>query len=401
MPEQPISFRDFGILPAELAPPPAQVRSFLSPGRIFGQFLGSAIVAAFAAGFMLLFLLTMPPALGLLGAAAALAAGAAVLYLACRNDYRWVELEGETLRAKHLYTGIVVERSVREIECLGTMVYLTTSLETAVIEKLLGRVKGIEIRFRDGRTPLRVLRSDPAMTNAKELIEAVLYRMATVGELDGEVINFEGAPLVRVIHWNGETPSDPPKKTLKVILVCLIGLALLFGAILAFAGMQQRELHVLGSVPPQEITTAELLANGPGTNRHVTLTEFQPGGYAVQSKNGKWSQVWIALFPPGAAAGDIQVVLSMKGVSSEAELEQLLAAGRINAICSAKLRTSWGTKLGPEIEAANPGSTLTAAWSLEELREVPSAGLVTSLLAGSGGCFVAVLLLALVVWWKG
>src|SRR5262249_35015885 len=151
-------------------------RSFFSAGRVVGQYVATGLVSALGLGLMVLFARTMPPPLSWLGGAAALTAFRAFVFLATHNDYRWGELEGNILRARHLYTGRTIERSIDEIESLGTMVYQVRRLETRVIENLLGRVKGVEIRFRDRRTPLRILRADPAMTNAQELIEAVLYR---------------------------------------------------------------------------------------------------------------------------------------------------------------------------------------------------------------------------------
>jgi hypothetical protein len=325
------------------------------------------------------------------------------VYLATHNDYRWVELEGNTLRARHLYTGRMIERSVDEIDCLGTMVYPYRRLETVVIEKLLGRVKGIEIRFRDQRTPLRILRADPAMTNAQEMIEGILYRMGQIRALDAEVVDFAGQPLVRNIHWQGEQPAPPPGKNLKVCLVCLIGLCLLFGLILGYWGLQERERHEVGSIPPHEITVQNLIQNGPGANRHVTLTDFRPGGYAVESKSGTWTNVWVALFPIGAQANarrEIQVVLSAKGIRDEAALRRLLQPGRITGMCSKTPRSSWGGTLGPELVKANDGRPLSSAWEIEELGEPPSEARVRWLLTGSGGCFAAVCVCALIVFWK-
>jgi hypothetical protein len=39
------------------------------------------------------------------------------------------------------------------------------------------------------------------MRHARELIEAIAYRMSEIGEVDAEIIDFEGEPLVRRIHW--------------------------------------------------------------------------------------------------------------------------------------------------------------------------------------------------------
>ncbi|MEQ8787490.1 MAG: hypothetical protein RIC55_14395 [Pirellulaceae bacterium] len=405
MAEHAFSFRDFGILPEDLPPPAETVRSYFSTGRVVGQYVGAAIVSGMGLGLTLLFALTMPLPMSLLACAAALVGFGTFVVLATRHDFRWVELGGDMLRAKHLYTQRVIERKVEEIESLGVIVYQVKSLETAVAETLLGRVKGVEIRFRDGRTPLRILRADPAMTNAKELIEAVLYRMGQLGELDAHIINLDGKPLVRLIHWKGETPIAPPRgKFLKVLLVCLIGGALIFGTILGYLGLQQEHLHVVGSKPPHEIAVAKLIQDGPGANRHVTLRDFLPGGYVVESKSSGWTTVWIALFPAGAGGGgdadEIRVVVSSKAIRNEAELQQLLQTGRFTGICWETQRTSWGTTLGGELIRANDGCPLSSAWYIEELRETPTAAHVQSLLLGSTACFTAVLVLSAVLFWR-
>src|SRR5262245_45216940 len=111
MAEHPPTFRDFGIIPEDLQPPAEKIRSFLSTGAIVGQVIGTGIVSVLGVGLMVLFALTMPLPLSLLGCAAALTGFGALVYLATHNDYRWVQLEGNTLRAKQLYTGRTIERS--------------------------------------------------------------------------------------------------------------------------------------------------------------------------------------------------------------------------------------------------------------------------------------------------
>lgn len=110
-------------------------------------------------------------------------------------------MTGATLRARHLYTGRIVERSIEEVDDLLTLVNQARTLTTAITEAWLGRVRGIKIRFRDRRTPLEVGRADPGMHQAKELIEAIVYRMAEKCPLDVEVVNFQGQPLIRRIFW--------------------------------------------------------------------------------------------------------------------------------------------------------------------------------------------------------
>jgi hypothetical protein len=407
MPQGVPSFRDFGILPDQLGPPPEQIRCFFSKGRIVGQYIGTGLVLAFGLGFAVLFALTLPLPLNVLACVATLAATVAVVFLATHHDYRWVELEGNTLRAKHFYTGHILERSVDEIASLATMYYAVRSTESFLVEKLLGRVKGIEIQFRDRRTPLRILRADPAMTHAKEMIEAILYRMGQIHELDAEIVNLDGKPLVRNIYWKGEQPVRPPGKGLKVVLVVFMFMAGVFGPILGYIGASEKRLHELGSVPPQELPLSALIQKGPGSNRHVTITNFRPGGYSAETNNNStsWTRVWVALFPVGAEAREkpteIKVVFETNGVRDEAALKQLLQKGRLTGICSDTPRSSWGLTLGPQLVQANQGLPLQSAWDIDELREVPSAASVTWNLAGSAGCFVVTIVLALLLFWKG
>jgi hypothetical protein len=398
-------FRDFGILPQGMAPPPETVRSFLSGGRVIGQYVGSGLVAALGVGLAVVLALTMPLPLNLLGAAAALAGFGCVVYLATHNDYRWVELDGKTLRAKHLYTGLIVERSVEEIECLFTMVYAVHDYRAALVAALVGRVKGIEVRFRDRRTPMRVMRADPAMTNARELIEAIVYRMSEAREVDAEVINLAGQPLVRSIHWKGEKPPAPASKTLKVCLACGVFLALMFGPLLGVIGVQEQHRLALCSVPAQELTLQALIDNGPGANPHVTLTDFRCGGLVEETENGSRTSVYVALFPgkPGRfpegkpeAGEEIKAVLTSNSVRNDDALRRLVQQDKVTGLCSETHGLSYGT-IRTELLKSNPGSQLNSAWEIEEVREPPSEAVVRGNFLGSAACYALAIALALVV----
>jgi hypothetical protein len=203
---QPDFFRDFGILPPDVSPlPPETVRAYFPWGQVLGQCLLTCLLSGIGIGMGLLFALTLPFPKNILAPTAVFALFALFgyfIYRCTRNSYSWVELVGEKLRAKHFYTRRIVERSIDEIEDLLTLVFqVRWRLDIRIAEAWLGRVRGIMIRFRDHRTPLLVWRADPAMKNAKELIEAIAYRMSEKGEVDAEVINFEGKPLIRRIHW--------------------------------------------------------------------------------------------------------------------------------------------------------------------------------------------------------
>lgn len=225
MTRRPDYFRDYGLIPFGISAPAAEtVRCQLTWLQIIGQFMngGAVLVPAIAMSAMTGLLASFP--LNLL-AVPVLVFGGYLLYLLERSSFAWVEIRGDILRAKYFYTRRVVERSVAEIDHLFTLVYEMRTLErrTAgsrlgrvryemrrlerrIVESWLGRVRGVEIRFRDGRTPFRIYRTDPAMKNAKEFFKAVIYRMSQKGELDAEIIQYVGKPLVRRIYWDS-TPQ--------------------------------------------------------------------------------------------------------------------------------------------------------------------------------------------------
>src|SRR5579871_6427865 len=99
MAKQPDTFRDFGILPESLPPPPKSVRAFFSPGRVIGQYIATGIVASLGLGLALLLALLLPFPLDVLGGLAALVGFGIFVHLATHNDYRWIELDGTILRA--------------------------------------------------------------------------------------------------------------------------------------------------------------------------------------------------------------------------------------------------------------------------------------------------------------
>ena len=397
------AFRNFGIHPGDLPPPPESVRTFISFGRALGQYIATGFAALSGLGIFAAFLIFTPTWMAVLGCAATVTAFGVLIYFVIRHDYTSIELHGTTVTATHLYMGWALQRSLNDIECVRTIHLRAYNAHALISQKLLGRVKGVEIRFRGENTKLRILRSDPAMTNAQEMVEAILARMAEIGPLDAEVSDVEGQPLVRSIVWRGERPpsasQSDKRREARIVFVILMGLSMMMGAIWPFAWLQSKEERELGSVPPHEISLAELIEKGPGANRHVIVTGFQPGGYAFEANSKSWTQVWIALFPPPPPRNKIQAVYYSKSIRNEAELRRVVSLGRLDGICSTELRTSWGLTLGPEIVKSNQGIPLEAAWSIEELREVPSESSVFALCAAGVGCLAATFLFAGLALW--
>src|SRR5260370_29503659 len=121
MKRQPDFFRDFGIIPQGVSPPPETIRCYLPWGHVIGQYVVTSVMAGFGIGIGVLFALTLPFPVNALASSATLACFGYIVYLAARNDYSCGELDGDKLRARHLYTRRVIERSIRDIEDLLTL----------------------------------------------------------------------------------------------------------------------------------------------------------------------------------------------------------------------------------------------------------------------------------------
>ncbi len=197
----PDAFRNLGLVPQGAAPSRDTIRAYLPLGSVIGQYLFTCLMSGLGIGGALFLVSRGNSPLNLLAALALLAGVVYVVFSAVRNDWSWVELTGERIRARHLYTGRVIERGVDEIVELQTFVYKVRTVAIQISEARLGRVRGIEIRLRDKRTPIRVFRADPAFKNARELIEAVIWRMSELGEIDVEIIDLDGSPLIKRVYW--------------------------------------------------------------------------------------------------------------------------------------------------------------------------------------------------------
>lgn len=200
MPASVDKFRDYGLIPPAATAPSGIVRASFSRGQIIGQYIATGLMTVMGLGMTLLFLFGLAFPANLALSMLMLAAFGHVIRMVTRNDYSWIELEGGTLRARHLYTGRIVERSIDEIDDLLTMVFQVRTVALRITEAWTGRVRGILIRFHDQRTPLTVSRADPAMTHAAELMSAIVYRLAESGTVEVEMRERDGQPLVHRLY---------------------------------------------------------------------------------------------------------------------------------------------------------------------------------------------------------
>jgi hypothetical protein len=199
-------FRTMGVLPSDEKSAPDRIRSRLTRGNIFGQWI-AFLMFGVSPVLLGLFLLAVVPVLEIrLGLTLIFnIIGFSLGFLIARDVFEWVELDGGTLRWKHLFTRIERERDLRELESIETLTLAYRTVAVAIVEGLYGRVKGFEFRFRGLKTGIRVFRTDPTMTNVQPLVEAVIVRMYEHGDVEPEVIDFKGSPLVRRIRFR---PSE-------------------------------------------------------------------------------------------------------------------------------------------------------------------------------------------------
>ncbi len=84
----------------------------------------------------------------------------------------------------------------------------------------------------------------------------------------------------------------------KIILGSLGSLLLLLGFIQMMMWRQHSGLANLAASDPQTITLQALIADGPGENRHVRITQFAfGGGYVEVDESNNYPKYWIPVYP--------------------------------------------------------------------------------------------------------
>lgn len=85
--------------------------------------------------------------------------------------FHWVEFDGHCIRGRRFWTRELMEHSIEEVVAIQPLGPLHTSLETLLMEQLLGSVWGYEIEFQDGsRIPLSY-----DMTHVDSLIQSIQH----------------------------------------------------------------------------------------------------------------------------------------------------------------------------------------------------------------------------------
>ena len=239
MPEKTPSFRDFGILPNDLPPPAETIRCFFSTGRIVGQYIGTGLASALGLGLAVLIALTMPLPLSLLGCARRWPGlGPSCIWR------RTTTIAGLSWRATPFGPSTFTRDARLNAPSMKLRAWarLSTRIrraETVVMENLLGRVRGVVIRFHD-RAPFIMI------------IELAFH---------AEIVNFAGQPCTNIHEGRKGKPTI--RKLLKLSLSC------------PSPCVVTTSLYWPQNTPPSHPKNSLRSLNGPGTNRHVTLTDFR------------------------------------------------------------------------------------------------------------------------------
>src|ERR1043165_5937741 len=131
------AFRDFGILPEGVNSPPPLIRCYLSTGHVLGQFAGVGCFAVLGLGMAVVMIFAFVFPLNLLAALLPLVLFFGLIYMVGRKDHVWIELDGTTIRAKHLYTRKIFERPISDIEELWTVVIRMQGQLGLVVKRIL------------------------------------------------------------------------------------------------------------------------------------------------------------------------------------------------------------------------------------------------------------------------
>ena len=198
--------RDFGLTPGAEEAPAGKVRSSLTRGNAAFQVVMSLLMVGGVVALGVWFAIAgirgwgVEPDAPLLiaGCPAMLALAALLAYHGAGDVNLWVEVDGDVVRARHLYTLRVTTRHIAEIEEVKTLAF-ARGATAQTVEWFVGRVRGIEVRFPDMRRGIRVFR--PEMTNVWELIAAMYFAMQQEGEIAPEIEMFEGRPWVARVTW--------------------------------------------------------------------------------------------------------------------------------------------------------------------------------------------------------
>jgi hypothetical protein len=100
--------------------------------------------------------------------------GSAFLAYHMFQTYQSVELDGDVIRGRRFWTRQYVERELDQSSEVVALEAVVKTIHTKIADKLLGSIRGYEIRFEDGGRRITLVRQD--MANVDALIETLVDR---------------------------------------------------------------------------------------------------------------------------------------------------------------------------------------------------------------------------------
>lgn len=178
----------------------------------------------------------------------------------------------------------------------------------------------------------------------------------------------------------------------RLILAMIIG-----GGACVFMAVQDMRLRSMADEKPQSISCADLQANGPGDNLHITMQDFLLCEFAYvyeKQAGGNWSNVWVPAVPVGGEfhklllsqvdqdgnfvgeiqlPSDVNVIVQAKDVENESELQQLAAQESLQGMVI-NLISSLGSTEKELLKESYPSVDFDNCYILEVGRTPASAG---------------------------
>jgi hypothetical protein len=193
------------------------------------------------------------------------------------------------------------------------------------------------------------------------------------------------------------------------------------GIVIIFHAIQNMRLASASSSQPQQLTLKQLIANGPGNNNHVIVTDFTPAAnYVYRYQKGKyevvsnpetkrWTEVWVPLVvetnaapqPPGFNPGGfvpggigprpsaVQVVVRLEGTHDKIGVDQWCNSKRQVQGMVVNLTESLDSKTEELLKEAYPATDFSRLLIIHEGRKPTTAS--TVLLEVCGGTVMIVL----------
>jgi hypothetical protein len=171
-------------------------------------------------------------------------------------------------------------------------------------------------------------------------------------------------------------------------------LALVFGGIFTWVGVQDAIIFSQGSREPQVIRLADLEAQGPGDNIHLTVTDFRFGpNFVAEEKRGQWNRVWIPVFPEGQQQDDkkaIKVLVKTFHVKNDNERQVFYQKRNLTGIITNSIHSLDSSELR-ELQKGYPGVDTSAILVIEEGRSFPGPGSMIWKFGAGGGMLLTAL----------